>query len=811
MDIKNKFLLTIAFLSFHFAMSAQFYSAKQHISYADQAFEVGNFIEAMTHYQKAMELNDDVDALTIYNYGEAAYNSYSLGVAEEMFNKYLTMDGVENQHLVQYRLAKLKHLKGDYAAAVTDYDIFLSEYESVDPKLTEDVLFQKESADWALNTPAESLVDSISQVDNGVNTAYSEHAPFVFKDELYYNALKFPVENKEYKRFTSKLLKQNGELNVDGFSDNQILSHPSFSPDGKYMFFTVGEYKDLTRIICDIYYCPVDEYGQLGPAKMLPNGINQDGYTATHPAVYINPDSSYQLLFVSDRHGGKGGLDIWTSRFNSNFEFSEIVNLFDVNTSFDEVSPFAHQKTGNLYFSSNGRSGFGGFDVYESHIDKLSETINLGGEINSPNNDLYYFLTEDASKAYLSSNRPGSMYLEDKFETCCYDIYEAKSKECTIKLEASTFDAITQQSLTDVNIKIWNPSTGEIAYNSSSAEPIRDIVLPCDEDLEMVATKAGYKDVIISLGDMEPVFGEENKVRKSIFMIPTESVTLRLKIFEEISEKALAGTDVYITKKGTTEQKTKLANPSHIVEFKIEPNTEYIVEINKDGYKEAVLEINAKEDESLVERNVTLKILDVVKKAVVTLENAIPVSLYFDNDMPKNGATNITSPVTYTETFDAYYAKKDKFKINYISSFRGDNKVTASSDINNLFESHIKYGFDKYDNFKRQLLLVLQSGQDVNIYLRGYASPVAQSEYNSNLGKRRVDSVRKEFDRWNGGVLLPYIKSGQLKVTERSFGEETAPAGISDDASNPDRSIFSPEASKERRVEIDEINFNEQN
>jgi len=52
---------------------------------------------------------------------------------------------------------------------------------------------------------------------------------------------------------------------------------------------------------------------------------------------------------------------------------------------------------------------------------------------------------------------------------------------------------------------------------------------------------------------------------------------------------------------------------------------------------------------------------------------------------------------------------------------------------------------------------------------------------------------------------MSYISSGQLIITERSFGEETANKGISDDPAAPKKSIFSPDASRERRVEIDEI------
>jgi hypothetical protein len=49
------------------------------------------------------------------------------------------------------------------------------------------------------------------------------------------------------------------------------------------------------------------------------------------------------------------------------------------------------------------------------------------------------------------------------------------------------------------------------------------------------------------------------------------------------------------------------------------------------------------------------------------------------------------------------------------------------------------------------------------------------------------------------------METGDLVVTEKSFGEETAPPTVSDDRKNARKSIYSPEASRERRVEIIEI------
>ena len=89
--------------------------------------------------------------------------------------------------------------------------------------------------------------------------------------------------------------------------------------------------------------------------------------------------------------------------------------------------------------------------------------------------------------------------------------------------------------------------------------------------------------------------------------------------------------------------------------------------------------------------------------------------------------------------------------------------------------------------------------------MKGYASPVAATTYNLYLGQRRVSSVRNEIDRYNNGSIKKYIDSGQLVINDISYGETLAPQGISDSSQNKRLSVYSVEASKERRVEIIQV------
>ena len=110
----------------------------------------------------------------------------------------------------------------------------------------------------------------------------------------------------------------------------------------------------------------VADDGEWGDAVRLPDIINDSLSTNTQPTVAYDIDIDKEVLyFVSDREGGKGKLDIWYSVMNGN-GYSEPVNLSDINTNEDDLSPYYHTPTKTLYFSTSGRLGMGGYDVFSA-------------------------------------------------------------------------------------------------------------------------------------------------------------------------------------------------------------------------------------------------------------------------------------------------------------------------------------------------------------------------------------------------------------------------------------------------------------
>lgn len=187
------------------------------------------------------------------------------------------------------------------------------------------------------------------------------------------------------------------------------------------------------------------------------------------------------------------------------------------------------------------------------------------------------------------------------------------------------------------------------------------------------------------------------------------------------------------------------------------------------------------------------------------LEDFLPLALYFDNDEPDKRTRRTSTKKTYEETYLRYYKAKSTYLREFTTDLEEDNQAEAELAVETFFEDKVKKGYDFLFRFSEILLERLEAGEEVEIFIKGYTSPRAKSDYNLSLGKRRISSLRNHFDTYKNGIFLPYLEKNQLKVTERSFGETEASTEVSDALEDTRNSIYSPDAARERRVEIVEI------
>jgi len=196
----------------------------------------------------------------------------------------------------------------------------------------------------------------------------------------------------------------------------------SFTPDKKQVYFTRNNYYNgKTKTSSDkiiklkIYRSDVDGNTWKNDQSFA---YNNDEYSVGHPALTADGNTMY---FVSDMPGGYGSTDIYVTKKDSGGgEWGTPKNLGpEINTEGREMFPFV-DSTGELFFSSDAHGGLGGLDIFRARYNdktgKWGKIKNIGAPINSSYDDFSLHYGKDRSYGYLTSNRPGGKGLDDVYE-----------------------------------------------------------------------------------------------------------------------------------------------------------------------------------------------------------------------------------------------------------------------------------------------------------------------------------------------------------------------------------------------------------
>ena len=186
------------------------------------------------------------------------------------------------------------------------------------------------------------------------------------------------------------------------------------SADGKMLFFSKSD-----KYTSDLYYSTFDGT-KWGKAVKLNKNINTR-YWESH--AFISEDGS-SLVFASDRPGGFGGLDIYISR-KENGDWGPAVNLgIEINTPFNEDRPFLINNGKTLFFASQNHNNIGGYDIFRSDLQPnglWNTPQNLGYNLNTPDDDLFFMPIGNGRSGYISVYKEGEGFGKE-------DIYKVTFK-----------------------------------------------------------------------------------------------------------------------------------------------------------------------------------------------------------------------------------------------------------------------------------------------------------------------------------------------------------------------------------------------
>jgi outer membrane protein OmpA-like peptidoglycan-associated protein len=356
-----------------------------------------NYPLAIMFLRRAIKLDSNFDD----------YNLYNVATCYKAIQK-------NDSALIYYKLflQRIKPIVADDSAAVRDATTLL--------KFTDQCI--------ALRAQPKNTQDPVT-LKGDINSPYDDFSPSVTPDgkSLYFTSRRPSTNKKMYvetKDFGDDIFYSS--LGTSGWGKPLALPPPvnskddegavSISADGQTVFYSLCRRPDGMGD-CDIYYSELNGTSWSAP-KNLGRAFNSPAWDA-QPS--ISPDG-LTMYFSSRRFGSiDGSEDIWVAYKNTDGSWGKPVNLGPtINTGGSERSPFIANDGKTLYFSSNGRPGFGGHDLFMTRKQDdgtWTEPVNLGSPINSAGDDEFLTIPARGDKIYYASQRDslkGSM-----------DIYEA--------------------------------------------------------------------------------------------------------------------------------------------------------------------------------------------------------------------------------------------------------------------------------------------------------------------------------------------------------------------------------------------------
>ncbi|MCG8699918.1 MAG: hypothetical protein MI922_17820, partial [Bacteroidales bacterium] len=223
------------------------------------------------------------------------------------------------------------------------------------------------------------------------NNQFSNYNPVVLNDE---QTIFFMSEFKFYDAIMKASLagtatdKPGNYTPILGSDGDHVLA--GASTDGTELFFHIFSDNDSE----DIYSSKLVN-GEWSSLELLPSSINTH-YNETYASFSSKTNT---LFFTSNKPGGQGGDDIYSCRKNSDGTWTQPVNLgVEVNTIFNEATPFYSDSEDRLYFSSRGHFNIGGYDIFVTEYvenEGWTQPVNVGYPISTPDDDVFYYPVND--------------------------------------------------------------------------------------------------------------------------------------------------------------------------------------------------------------------------------------------------------------------------------------------------------------------------------------------------------------------------------------------------------------------------------
>jgi outer membrane protein OmpA-like peptidoglycan-associated protein len=375
------------------------------------------------HYRNALPFfervlaKDPKNTKALFGAAVCYLHRYSKEKALTYIEQVYALDSTIDKH-IHYWMGRVYHQNYMFDKALEQYSLYQSKLSKKDlrQKDLNKFIDQVHNAKEFVQNNQNYLVQNLGPV---INSSYSEHSPVTSMDD-------------KLLLFTSRRSDESSKEDLDGepFEDifqSKKLEDGKWSEPKKIQLNSGGHdasiqlFDNDTKLLVykftrggDIYYTERigDKWGELKPFA----GINSRDFEAD---AFVSADGQ-TAYFATNHYKRKGDLDIYFVKKKADGSWGEPEELKGgINSDEDEDAPFITPDGKTMYFSSRGHKNMGGYDVFKSVLGDSgvwSEPVNMGYPINTPDDDVYFYLSTVANKSYISSYREGGYGEKDIYE-----------------------------------------------------------------------------------------------------------------------------------------------------------------------------------------------------------------------------------------------------------------------------------------------------------------------------------------------------------------------------------------------------------
>lgn len=478
--MKNLYI-TLSFVIASMTLSAQNSDTEK----ADRLFARFEYVDAANEYLKLAE-GKKADAYVYKQLADSYFNVFNTAEAAKWYAR-----ATETQQDAEtyYRYAQMLKADGKYAESNKQ----MQKFASLAPSDQRAVEF-KQDPNYLPKLKSQTKLFEEKSLD--INSEKSDFGAFLTNDNTLYFATARNKARKNYGWNEEPFLDlYKSTYNADGtFSEPVPVTEintkfhdgpATVSADGNTMYFASESFKegdfekDKAKKL---------KYGQVYLYKATRDGdkwtnikalpFTSKTYSTSSPSLSRDGKTLY---FSSNMPGSLGGNDVWKVAVNADGTYGTPENLGkSVNTEGNESFPFITDDN-KLYFSSDGRKGFGALDVYVIDLNRGTEAVNVGAPVNTEKDDFAFSFNTAKNIGFFSSNRGG----DD-------NIYLA-TPVCGVEVVTLVKDARTGKTLADAKVSILDAKKNVIESKVTLANGEAFYSVDCNKGYLIQVTRDGYE------------------------------------------------------------------------------------------------------------------------------------------------------------------------------------------------------------------------------------------------------------------------------------------------------------------------------